>query len=104
MTKLLASLFLLLSLPAMAFASTTGSAEATHLDLTSSTLGILALVVFVLAYVFVLAEEFLHLCKSKPVIIAAGIIRALIGTAYYLEGDTSGAVAAGLRHNVQEFA
>ncbi len=58
------------------------------LDLTGTVFGMLALAIFVLAYVLVIAEEFLHLRKSKPVIVAAGLIWALVGTAYALAGDT----------------
>ena len=42
-------------------------------------LAIAAIVVFVLAYGLVIAEEFIHLRKSKPVVFAAGIIWVLIG-------------------------
>lgn len=44
-----------------------------------SGLGILGLAVFLLAYVLVVLEEPLHLAKSKPVVLAAGLIWALIG-------------------------
>ena len=42
-------------------------------DFTTHPIGYSALVIFGLAYVLVMAEDFLHLRKSKPVIIAAGI-------------------------------
>ena len=45
----------------------------TH-NLTQHWAGIAAVVVFVIAYLLVMGEEKLHLRKSKPVIIAAGII------------------------------
>ena len=34
--------------------------------------------IFIVAYLFVMAEEFTHLRKSKPVIIAAGIIWGIV--------------------------
>ena len=71
--------------------------------LTQSGYGIAALVVFALAYALVISEEFLHLRKSKPVIVAAGIIWILIAVALQQQGDTSTAAAA-LRHNLLEFA
>ena len=45
------------------------SAPATVLapDLTGSWYGIAALIVFIVAYLFVIGEEVLHLRKSKPV-------------------------------------
>ena len=54
----------------------------TNLDLTTHPAGIAALVIFILAYVLVILEEPLHLRKSKPVMMAAGLIWALIGVAY----------------------
>lgn len=102
MRSLLTTLCLLVLLPGGAFAS---SGENTPLlDLTRSGLGIIALVVFILAYLVVLGEEFLHLRKSKPVIVAAGIIWMLVGFAYYQHGDTTGIVAVHIRHNLYEFA
>lgn len=44
------------------------------LDYTSTPLGIAALVVFAVAYVMVVLEDVIHLRKSKPVVIAAGVI------------------------------
>ena len=41
--------------------------------------GLACIGIFVLAYIFVLAEEFIHLKKSKPVILAAGLIWIIIG-------------------------
>ncbi len=52
------------------------------IDLTQSWHGLLALVIFVLAYGLVVFEEPLHLRKSKPVLMAAGLIWLLIGLAY----------------------
>ena len=49
-----------------------------HLNLTQSWVGYASLVLFVLAYTFVMAEEFTHLRKSKPVMLAAGVIWAMI--------------------------
>ena len=49
-----------------------------EIDLTTSYVGILSLIVFVLAYAVVMAEEFSHLRKSKPVIISAAVIWAII--------------------------
>ena len=100
MTKFITTLLIALFSPNIAMASSANSSA--PLDLTASPFGIIALVVFVTAYLFVLSEEFLHLRKSKPVIIGAGVIWVLVGIAYYLHGDTH-SVAPALRHNVQEF-
>lgn len=59
----------------------------TTIDLTSHWVGYLAIVVFVTAYGFVAAEEYTHLRKSKPVILAAGIIWTLIAIIYAGQGE-----------------
>ena len=46
------------------------------LGLTGTEQGIYTVLIFMIAYGFVMAEEFTHLRKSKPVILAAGIIWA----------------------------
>jgi NhaD family Na+/H+ antiporter len=58
------------------------AAGAGTLDLVESWIGVAALILFAAAYVLVVLEEFTHLRKSKPVLLAAGIIWALIGYEY----------------------
>jgi len=76
---------LLLLIPAIALA-TSSSSSIVRLDLTTHVVGYLALIVFVLAYALVMAEEVTHLRKSKPVILAAGIIWAMIALVYANHG------------------
>jgi Na+/H+ antiporter NhaD/arsenite permease-like protein len=57
-----------------------------HLDLTVHPIGILALAIFAIAYLLVVVEEAIHLRKSKPVLLAGGLIWALIGIAYSRQG------------------
>jgi Na+/H+ antiporter NhaD/arsenite permease-like protein len=57
-------------------------AELSRFDLTGTTLGFVALGVFVFAYLLVILEERLHLRKSKPVVLAAGVIWLLVAFAY----------------------
>ena len=92
---------LLLISPCTAWASSEAIAQT--LDLTTSGYGIAALIIFVVAYMVVIGEEFLHLRKSKPVIVAAGMIWALIAIVYVQHGDHVTAGAA-LRHNLLDFA
>ena len=92
-------LILLGLFPSLSFAASTSHS----LDLTSHIAGYLALIVFVIAYGFVMVEEFTHLRKSKPVILAAGIIWAIIGWVYASNGMPHAAEAA-VRHNFLEFA
>ena len=56
------------------------------LDLTQHWAGITSLVLFVVAYVIVIFEENTQMRKSKPVLVAAGLIWALIGIAYAQAG------------------
>jgi len=92
----LALLLSLFCVPALA-------ADGPALDLTASWVGITAIVVFVGAYLLVIGEEFLHLRKSKPVMVAAGIIWAMVGVAYAMHGDHH-TVEAAIRHNILEYA
>jgi len=90
----------LICIPTFSFAST---ATAQHIDLTSSMIGFMSIGIFVIAYILVMAEEFTHLRKSKPVIIAAGIIWAMIGWAYASNGLTDTAEHA-VRQNLLEYS
>jgi NhaD family Na+/H+ antiporter len=74
-----------------------------HLDLTAHTVGYWAIAVFIIAYMMVMAEEFTHLRKSKPVILAAGIIWAMIALVYANNGMPHAAEQA-MRHNLLEYA
>ena len=75
-----------------------------EINLTTSYVGFLSLAVFFFAYALVMAEEFIHLRKSKPVIISAAVIWAII--AFYFAGDKSYSkeIEYALEHNVLEFA
>lgn len=70
---------------------------------TVSWVGPAVLVVFGLAYALVLAEEKLSLRKSKPVMVAAGLIWVLVAIAFHQEGRAP-EVAEKLRHVLLEFA
>ena len=72
-------------------------------NLTTTPYGFIALLLFVVAYLFVMLEERIHLAKSKPVLIAAGLIWLLIAIAYRGTGMEQLAEDA-VRHNLLEFA
>ncbi len=99
--RLLLLLFVLLGLPGMAMAM--GGTEGNRLDLTSNWAGYASLIIFVVAYGFVMAEEYTHMRKSKPVLLAAGIIWGIIGWVYASHGFTHAAEIA-VRHNILEYA
>ena len=93
--------FLLAILPSLSFASET---ETTHaLNLTQSSIGYLCLAIFVIAYAFVMMEEYLQLRKSKPVLLAAGLIWIAIGLTYQNHQQIEVAQQA-LEHNLLEYA
>lgn len=72
-------------------------------DMTHSLFGIACVAIFAISYLFVLGEEYFHLRKSKPVIVAAGLIWLIIGLAFTLQGDTESA-ATTFRHYLLEYA
>ena len=77
----------------------------TSLDMITSPVGVLCLLVFIIAYGFVMAEEFTHFRKSKPVILAATVIWVVI--AYVASQDPSidpKWAETQFRHVVLEFA
>ncbi|MBP8024042.1 MAG: sodium:proton antiporter NhaD [Chromatiaceae bacterium] len=77
--------------------------SANRLDLTGHWVGFLALLIFVVAYGFVMVEEFTHLRKSKPVMLAAGAIWVLIAI-IYAQNDLPTQAGDAVRHNILEFA
>ncbi len=59
------------------------------IDLTRHPVGYLALLIFFIAYGFVAVEKVIQLRKSKPVMLAAGLIWALLGVVYAMEGKSA---------------
>jgi len=89
-----------LGLPGLLLAS--GGTE-TSLNLTFHTVGYASLMIFVVAYLLVMAEEFTHMRKSKPVLLAAGLIWGMIAWVYAGHGMPHAAEVA-VRHNILEYA
>ncbi|MFN4203544.1 MAG: sodium:proton antiporter NhaD [Tabrizicola sp.] len=73
-----------------------------EMDLTGHWAGILSLIIFLVAYVMVIFEETLHMRKSKPVMLAAGLIWALIGIAFAMAGHSE-AAHAHAREIIEEY-
>ncbi|MEE9336025.1 MAG: sodium:proton antiporter NhaD [Granulosicoccaceae bacterium] len=71
-------------------------------DLTGHWTGLLGLVVFALAYLLVAGEEPLSLKKSKPMLVAAGLIWVLVAMGYIGLGDPHSAEAI-FRTTVERF-
>jgi NhaD family Na+/H+ antiporter len=103
MNKLLTVLFgfLFSCLGMNAWASSGGGPAI--MDFTSTGMGIAAVIIFAFSYVLVIGEEFLHLRKSKPVMIAAGLIWILVALSYNGQGDTTTAREI-IEHNILEYA
>jgi len=100
-TLLALPLLLLIALTGTALASSAENIDYGHL-LTSG-YGIFALILFVAAYTLVIFEEQLHMRKSKPVVLAAGIIWVLVAIAYAAQGDTHTPHEM-IKHNLIEYA
>lgn len=79
------------------------SDAAPQLHLIDHPVGLAALAIFILAYLLVMAEEFLHLRKSKPVVIAAGLIWAMLAYVSAQQGAPQAAEQA-VRHAFLDFA
>ena len=75
-----------------------------EINLTTSYVGILSLIVFVIAYAVVMAEEFSHLRKSKPVIISAALIWGIIAFHFSSNKEIAHEIEYALEHNILEFA
>ena len=63
--------------------------------------GYAVLLTFIVAYIVVVLEEHIEMRKSKPVIVAAGIIWALIAFAW--RHDAPAYVEAAIKHNLLEY-
>ncbi len=98
LTRLILPVAALLA-PGLAAAADT----AERIDLTGHWVGFVSILIFVVAYGFVMVEEFTHLRKSKPVMLAAGAIWVLIAIVYVQNGLPHAAEAA-VRHNLLEYA
>ncbi len=73
------------------------------INLTNHWLGYTIIAIFSLAYILVILEEQLHLRKSKPVLLAAGLIWILIA-AYYSSNGMPDVAEVAIRHNFLEYA
>ncbi len=73
-----------------------------RIDLTQHPVGYLALAIFFVAYGFVAVEEVIQLRKSKPVVMAAGLIWALLGIVYTANGQ-SAVLEAAAKHVILDY-
>jgi len=88
----------LLLVPGLAFASS----ELPQYNFTAHWAAWLAVGLFVFAYLLVIGEEFLHLRKSKPTMVAAGLIWTIVALVFANSGDTHSAEVI-IKHNLEEY-
>ena len=99
MVKMLTSLTLL-GLPLTAAA---GAGSDLAFDFTQTIYGYLGIAIFVAAYILVPLENHIHMRKSKPVLLAGGLIWVLVAVVYAKSGDPAQAQEA-IRHSLLEYA
>ncbi len=99
--KAILSLTALLSFTPVAFAS---ESIKSHLAMTSAGLGIAALIIFALAYSLVIAEEFIHLRKSKPMLLAGGLIWIIVAVLTPKDESGKAFLEHAIDHNLLEYA
>jgi Na+/H+ antiporter NhaD/arsenite permease-like protein len=92
----------LTALPTFASSAGTDRVDTFSYDLTSTPVGISALIIFIAAYLIVMFEEKLHLRKSKPVLVAAGVIWMMVAVTFNIMGDTH-TVPEAIEDNLLEF-
>lgn len=102
MIRLFVALLIACLAPAAAFASSP-QAPILNLHMTASIAGVMAIALFVFAYILVMTEEVTHLHKSKPVIIAAGLIWVLVAWECH-NFNIPEAASKAVRHNILEYA
>ena len=79
------------------------SASVAGIDLTAHWSGYAAVAIFIGAYLLVIAEEYTHLRKSQPVMMAAAVIWSILAVAS-AQMDQSGRVHDAVREYLVEFA
>lgn len=92
---------LLLSLAGLSYQAHAGSSD--DIELLDHPVGIICVTIFIFAYILVILEEKIHLRKSKPVLVAAGIIWTLIAWQYSAQNMSELSTDA-FRHALLEFS
>ncbi|MEQ1544608.1 sodium:proton antiporter NhaD [Methyloglobulus sp.] len=80
------------------------AADFETLGLTGTQRGIYTVLIFIIAYGFVMTEEFTHLRKSKPVILAAGIIWGHAAILAKEAGVSAEDMHKAFEYNLKEYA
>ena len=105
MNKILSGLiFLILAFFGSSIAFAASGGELLNLKMILSGPAIFSLATFVVAYFFVMTEEFSHLRKSKPVVIASGVIWMAVAITATSNGVPYNDINFTFRHVFLEFA
>ena len=102
MSRQLVWFAVILTLASTGYASGSEATAASSLDVSHSMLAWFCVLVLVLAYALVVTEEVTHLRKSKPVMLAAGLIWLLVAIAGHSQGEMA-VVKANLEHAMLEY-
>ena len=97
-------ILILLASAVFAFAGGGGTPDAVNPDLTMTWVGILALVVFVIGYYFVAAEEKYHIDKAKPALLIGTFMFILVALYYAVNGLNMANVSYEVNHLILEIA
>ena len=105
MNKIISGLTILISaFMGTSIASAATGGELLNLKMILSGPAIFSLVTFVVAYFFVMTEEFSHLRKSKPVVVASGVIWMVVAITATSNGVPYNDINFTFRHVFLEFA
>ena len=106
MNKIISSVivFLFTFLSASILHAASGGAELLNLKMILSGPAIFSLITFVISYFFVMTEEFSHLRKSKPVVVASGVIWMAVAITATSKGVSYESINYTFRHVFLEFA
>jgi len=100
----LISTLILVSFPVLPALATANPLPPTVPDLTATIWGLAGLLLFVVAYLLVVSEEKLHLRKSKPVLLAAGLLWVLVALAYRQAGLDPAEYHEAVKANILEYS
>tara|TARA_R110001592_G_scaffold16881_7_gene71522 strand:- start:47684 stop:49105 length:1422 start_codon:yes stop_codon:yes gene_type:complete len=105
-TKFLPVLIALLTFIAWPVLASSGDTEGTtgNLNVGLHWGGILCIAIFILSYAAVLAEEFTHMRKSKPVMLGAGLIWIVIAFIAPQYGVDKQGIHTAIFHGLEEYA
>ncbi len=96
--------FALLALPVFAAPQMVEHIEGDIIHIGWQWPGILCILIFVFSYVVVLGEEYIHMSKSKPVILSAGLIWLVIALVAPSYGVDKHEIHEAISHGLEEYA